>query len=625
MIRLPATSISLSERDIQVHLTHIKQRHDRVREEATTRSNQECSTADCARSAFPRDHNANRNGYRESQQRWNNQFASSSRQVQPLGAEGQHLGAVDTNAAGTDATNRREPRMGAASSRPLRQSDQLPGNAAAGRQVVPCMDLERTLGEDLPVQTTHPTTVVSSSLEEEPFPTPISPDRDGPSVASVAPRTPVRDSDSRVTHVPRQSSLLRFAQRVSSDTSSSPSDPDPTVVLQPRTYRQRTETYSYEQSEADSEYSEGTYLEDEQIINFLSQLELDSPTDDARVDEEEIINVMPGAGLDNPLVNDRAERPSWGRSPSGLRAEAATFVPMNIPPPFSSTPRRVSSQASMPFSAQSSTLSNDNYEIRERSTSLLPQFPQPPPRTSSLVGFQRSPEDMPSSPPEASSPWIPSLPSQSAGFSQLPSPTLPPQLPTTPSPAHGAVWIRTEPRRDRQHYSYLDGQALPVYNDSLPASSQPQTPADVARRRLITEYDATYTAPPGMIQNRADRLHGGFTADERDPRLGERSPIVRAMEIRGRMNREIARSTRFLQRLRARDAQRVQELVRAPVDGPNELDGPRPAIDTWRDVLEADRVGEENFEEVEAALDRGTGLRVVSGNAAPWRPVERRE
>ena len=152
---------------------------------------------------------------------------------------------------------------------------------------------------------------------------------------------------------------------------------------------------------------------------------------------------------------------------------------------------------------------------------------------------------------------------------------------------------------------------------------QPRTPADLARQALLTDQYAAYTAPPGMVRSSAAllpiRLHS--TAARLEP--GEQSPTTRAMAMRERRQRELARGARAeadrLERLRLRDRERI---ARGFDSNDEEGDGPGPALRTrtaWRDELEGDRVGEENWEgelDLLAGTDvDGRGIRVLSGNA----------
>ncbi|KAJ9640664.1 uncharacterized protein PV06_02398 [Exophiala oligosperma] len=197
-----------------------------------------------------------------------------------------------------------------------------------------------------------------------------------------------------------------------------------------------------------------------------------------------------------------------------------------------------------------------------------------------------------------------------------------PEFPVTPTPVRNASGFpHTEPRQYR--HLCLDGRGFPVYNDSLPAVSQPQTPADLLRGPFVTEHDAAYTAPPGMLlagPGSVSMLDNGRW----DHRIGEQSPTARAISLRERRNRELQRSVRAegirLQRLRLRDEAMFTQgtFAAGPPDGDGTGERPQAMAealqDAWRDDLDADRVGDENFE-VELLLLQPRGMRIVSGNA----------
>ena len=188
-------------------------------------------------------------------------------------------------------------------------------------------------------------------------------------------------------------------------------------------------------------------------------------------------------------------------------------------------------------------------------------------------------------------------------------------MPNTPTPVRGPRTASTELQNQRP--DSLDGTSFQVYDDSLPRSVQPQTPADLTIRTVVTEHDAAYTAPPGVVRsNMRSRLRSGRN-EMVEP--GEQSPTARAMGMRERRERELMRSVRAegmrLERLRQQDRERI---ARGLDGNDDDSDGPGPAIvrDAWRDDLEGDRVGEENWEseaELHGWVDRP--IRVVSGNA----------
>ena len=218
--------------------------------------------------------------------------------------------------------------------------------------------------------------------------------------------------------------------------------------------------------------------------------------------------------------------PPKSRTSTPLRpAEAREFTPLAIPLPV----RLVDSPASLEPELQA--------EIPRITPTLVTHGPPiTPPRRSSLANQL--------------------LPSGSHRSSPLSSSTsLPTALPATPSPERIRLSGHTEPQN---RYSYSRASRLSVYNDHLPSTQQPQTPADLARRPILTDHDMAYTAPPGTLSRRQVISY-------------DTSPTTRGRELRARRMREY-------QRAEIVEREREQRT------------GPRLWVDDWA----ADRVGEEN-------------------------------
>ena len=362
-------------------------------------------------------------------------------------------------------------------------------------------------------------------------------------------------------HAPRKSSLLRFAQVASPERCPTGSGEEPilpVVVATPRArkYRRRSTTYPHQSSERES------------------TVEVDI--------QHHVLE-----GMNRMSLEDES-----------LAAELETF---SMPPPhFTSV--RTSSASDLQFA---SPVTGDGSEPSPVVTFMRPTLNRR--RSSSLFGPTYSTADIPSSPP------LPRTPARQHAR-RLESSSGSPQLPTRPTPIRDAgAFPRTEPR----HYRHqLDGNSFSVYNDSLPSVSQPQTPADLSRQPLITEHEAAYTAPPGMIRS----AHGGRNVWQQEP--GEQSPTARAITMRERRNRELTRSVRAeevrLNRLRMRDeamfTQRAIQPAAAANGGLMAETMLAMGNDVWMEDLDADRVGEENFE-AEAEVNGRRVMRTVSGNA----------
>jgi len=336
-------------------------------------------------------------------------------------------------------------------------------------------------------------------------------------------------------HVPRQSSLLRFARRVSSDTSPKENQNiRMPVSARPITYRPRSETYSYDQSVVDEEE-----LEESQTSLVISDR-------------------LEHLALDDELVPITAPVLTSIRADSHLRPEAAIFTPL-----------QVQSTRTVRLSDKDDPESEDDSDHRS-----LPS----------------SPPDVLSYSLDAHEPRLPSLPATA----------------TTPTPRASAV-PRTARQEHLLHQQYLDG-SFNVYDDSLPSSIQPQTPADLDRRHQFNSLNAAYTAPPGVVRS------GGQHQTSRQVSGGQ-SPTIRAMLIRERRHREFVRSARA-------ESLRISR-ARGGADGGLNVDDdgqrngrPRDELDDnfWRADLNADAVGEENFDDGTSAADFQARMRVMSGN-----------
>lgn len=174
------------------------------------------------------------------------------------------------------------------------------------------------------------------------------------------------------------------------------------------------------------------------------------------------------------------------------------------------------------------------------------------------------------------------------------SPSLP-RAPRTP-----ATLQTTEPVTARRQ-QFLDG-TFTIYDDSLPARLQPQTPADISHGPVLNATNAAFTAPPGMLRSPLP-FQGTYVHGTRQP-SGDQSPTTRALLIRERRQREFDRGARVeeLRVNRVRTDQTLEDM---------------PAIkDFWRDDLDADGVGEENFDESFYSAD-ARRLRTISGNRRP--------
>lgn len=446
----------------------------------------------------------------------------------------------------------------------------------------------------------------------------------------------------------RQSSLLRIMHTAGSQpspaSSSSSNDRDlpddgderdgieighhdflPSPATKIRSYRPRSKTYTYVESEADP------------------------PTPPSKPRREKD-NSLPGEQTpyrSDGLTFRSVEHPPRERhagldahsSPS--RPDLEISSPLALPPPFSISCRTSSLQFSLPDRTRSSTQSTVNqHDLTRQSSPLLPtDVPlnfdglnmgtiNHARTTPSLL--PTSPDRHPiSSPEEYSSAMafmtghFSSTPTRGDTTSYQPSSSF---LGSPETPVQ--TLSQTEPRNPNRCHNGAFG----VYNDRLPTETQPQTPADLQspQRRAVAARNVAYTAPPGQIRT-VGRLLGVDQDGEED---GAQSPTMRAVRTRERRAREYGRwMNARMESLRGSVGRAVDEeqgdaeaglVIGSGVDGEITPDFARRRFDVqddeaeqtgrrltralahssrsrrlrevdWRDEFEEDRVGEENF------------------------------
>lgn len=369
-------------------------------------------------------------------------------------------------------------------------------------------------------------------------------------------------------HAPRQSSLLRFSTAISPDRQSSISEhsESPQVASSgpARRYRPQSQTDPY----VSSEREQSSAYSSEHVAERVAHLSLD---DSVRSDHSSLLS-----SDDLTLPSPSPEHfGSLRRRPSVATLRASIGVPGSPNEDFADT-TAVTNLTSR-CSSQSSVL-------------LHPPEPQ--------IEIPSSPPAHDSSPIDRSTPFLPD--------------SVQPSWPATPITAR-----RTAPTTHTEDHDhgprYLDGSVFSVFNDSLPATSQPQTPADLSRTLLITEREAVYTAPPGMIRL-GSASTGPHQLSDSGGAVGQESPTLHAITMRERRSRELWRSMRVESARMRRNRLRDQALLEEPNPGTaRERRRQRVLDEPWRDELDADRVGEENFE-TEFSITQGGVMRVVSGN-----------
>ncbi|KAI1411655.1 hypothetical protein F5Y13DRAFT_200632 [Hypoxylon sp. FL1857] len=184
-------------------------------------------------------------------------------------------------------------------------------------------------------------------------------------------------------------------------------------------------------------------------------------------------------------------------SPSGTPSSVGTSqptgwgnLPMTLPPPFSREKRSISDAQTVPSSQHS-------IQAQPRRSDTGQGPPQTPPRRSSL---QMAHTDTRSSP--SSIVGRRGLISSAVRFVQLitHSPSR-----SSPSPSPQAARPNSSLSAQEDELEPTDDSELGfrIYNDALPASSQPQTPYNLPEARHRSRLQGSYTAPIPRLASRS--------------------------------------------------------------------------------------------------------------------------
>ncbi|KAK6598846.1 hypothetical protein H4I96_08050 [Botrytis cinerea] len=305
---------------------------------------------------------------------------------------------------------------------------------------------------------------------------------------------------------------------------------------QPRTLRHQTNSFSFDDSERSS-------------VAYEQERALSSSTTDSRPRPSESLNLrqeLRGSSLQSSRIPSFAssvhsqERPASDREvliqSREIESETNTYEPirdeemdphslvsiaeqsiistiisvnrsqeLHLPPPFSTVSRSVSRTASLPSSPSDAYQSKASTASIIRSSSGGPSgSPSRNVSISSSVISQLSreyDEIQTSSPPSVGRRRFNPIVRAAARLFSSPNSRSPPrnsQPPSpSPSPRRRRMRPRPTPRRDSDAgpRTYTPSRGYSVYNDSLPAASQPQTPAHLPEARHQSRYHPSYTAP----------------------------------------------------------------------------------------------------------------------------------
>ncbi|KAJ8063396.1 hypothetical protein OCU04_008617 [Sclerotinia nivalis] len=311
--------------------------------------------------------------------------------------------------------------------------------------------------------------------------------------------------------------------------------PHPPSTRQPRTLRHQANSFSFDDSERSS-------------VAYEQERALSSSTTDSRPRPSESLNLrqeLRGSSLQSSRIPSFAssirsqEHPSSDREVSTQSKEtenesnpdrfirdeemdphSLVLIPeqsvisttaspnrsqeLRLPPPFSTVSRSVSRAGSLPSSPP------DGNQTGPSPTSIIKSFPGSPSESpsrnisisSSIISqlIREHDERQASSPPSGGRRRLNPIVRAAARLfsspvSRSPSRNSPPPSPS-PSPRR-RTRPQPTPRRDSDTgpRTYTPSRGYSVYNDSLPAASQPQTPAHLPEARHQSRYHPSYTAP----------------------------------------------------------------------------------------------------------------------------------
>ncbi|ESZ95072.1 hypothetical protein SBOR_4527 [Sclerotinia borealis F-4128] len=327
--------------------------------------------------------------------------------------------------------------------------------------------------------------------------------------------------------------------------------PNPHSTRQPRTLRHQTNSFSFDDSERSS-------------VAYEQERALSSSTTDSRPRPSESLNLhqeLRGSSLQSSRIPSfassiRSEIPSnWRIStqPGEIESEAnlnrciydekmdphslvliaeqsiisttifARLSPeLHLPPPFATVSRSVSRSRSLPSSP------SDGYQNKPSPSSLIKSSSGGPSGnpsrdvsiSSSAISqlIREHDEKQTSSPPSGGRRRLNPIVRAAARIFSSPKTRSPQRKSPPPSPSPSPrrrKRLQPTPRRgsDTGPRTYTPSRGYSVYNDSLPAASQPQTPAQLPEARHQSRYHPSYTVPTNRSMA---RLRGLIT----DPGVG---------------------------------------------------------------------------------------------------------
>ncbi|KAI1127986.1 hypothetical protein F5Y10DRAFT_183258 [Nemania abortiva] len=228
----------------------------------------------------------------------------------------------------------------------------------------------------------------------------------------------------------------------------------------------------------------------------------------------------PAASVGSSIPKESNSSPSQAsNSSAGLHLVDDVNLPIALPPPFSLERRVVSDAQSLPSGHVGIRPETPRESIREELLTTPTRRPYLRASTGSTLNET----------PQSSSTGA-RLFSSAARFVES-LVRFPRHSSPTPSARRTSAELTSQPRRDESDSTVMDTPSLGVYDDSIPASLQPQTPRNLSEARHRGRRSGFYTVPARPVVTR--RPIQRFTASQTRLQEGLDPPIPTTPRFQG--------------------------------------------------------------------------------------------
>ena len=250
------------------------------------------------------------------------------------------------------------------------------------------------------------------------------------------------------------------------------------------TYRPRTDTYSYEESEISDDSK--LYYQSSPSANGFNESNAVIRPASLHSGPSEVYRSYSFQTQSSRQVSDGYSTTSSIHTPSPVRNTPARYlIPSGLPPPFSATRRTVSQNPVVPVSGTRNPFSTPAYSPSASISASSPlSLPQSSRNFTAPTNVTYPSGDLPIRTRNLSPYAAELMPGNSFTAWSIQANSSSPMAPRTP------------PR------------FMPVYNDNLPADSQPQTPYQLPRHGVPIQ-NGYYTAPP-RVSSRVSSIQAAY-------------------------------------------------------------------------------------------------------------------